>query len=1260
MRLPRPHSIALALALLAACPRRPASPTELLERAVAEASHPSAGSRALALAGFHAYLIGAEPALAAARFEQALAQDSSEPYALAGQLLLARRQEHPERELEAALALCERAPTHPLAAAGARRVQDLAGTSGSLDELILARVRAALGRGVPGETALLLRGALASVHAGRDQAPELTAALSEMGVPTTFTVLGPLSPFSFLTFDEATEPEQTGSLLGPFSGPFVAVTPRVLRFPDGRFSLEGEPPQGDVYLLAVDLEVPEEATYVVRTVSSAAHKGFLDGSLLFQRRSFARAQSLVSAAAVELTAGRHRLLLRLSRDQGSANLVAEVFRADGRPSRISFSAASGLAPSWSGVPRAELGSVYSDAQAFFAALEEEAGGALASYLAAFDGLERDRDGAKRLIEPLSRFFSSPAISSLRADLALEDPTLPTKVAHGRATRDLDAALERDRGEVHALLSTARLALEDGRHLEAAELVRRARAAHQPAGFPAVLMQARVELALGLEAQADATAAEAARLQPGLCEALSLRYELARRRDAVALADELLAALSLCPGSTARQAEHLKSRGELKAAAALYQTLLARAPAHLPTANSLLVLFFSLHRYQDARALLQALRSLWPRNAVLWKKAADVEELAGRPEEALAYREKALALDGGDLPLRRAVERARHGREPLQEYAIDGKAAIAAYEERPLSEGTGSAYVLDAAAVRAYPDGSTVDRIHIVQKALDQSGVSEVGEVTIPSGAYVLALRTIKADGTVLEPESIGGKDSISLPGVQVGDYVEYEYLQANPSRGPAQPGFTSSAFYFQVSNQPNHWSTYTVVAPRGMGLEVDAHNTGARRPEVRGEEEVFSHDERRVPPYIPEPDAPPSGNEYLPFVVAGAGQRGNEGLVMAYADGYLDRGQVSFELEELARAAAAGKEGREAVRAFYLAVMQKLTGRDAGLGTSAAASLAQGRGSRLWTLKAGLESLGIRARVAAVRPFRADPASYRFPTEALLPYLCLRVELPEETLWLDPLVRFAPFGELPEPAMGEREAYLFPEPGRPLEKVKTPAAPEPPGKEVALELALDAEGKLTGSGEETYFGFHAAQLAEALESVAPDQRDQALQSALARYFGGAELSNLKLEIRREVGAPLRVRYRFSAPRFARVEDEGKLVLGALTFPSQLGRRYVQLGSRRTPLYLDATEASRVRARLTLPAGYRVLSPEPELKTSGRFGRFLRREREEGGKLVIEEELRLGMARVPAAEYQDFARFAGEVDLIQARDLVIARSGGSER
>ncbi|HEX8822568.1 MAG TPA: DUF3857 domain-containing protein [Archangium sp.] len=1248
-------ALLLSASLLAGCAHT-SSPTEVLDRAATAAQKGTSEARTLALAGFHSWLVTGDPAAAQGRFDEALTKDPADPFALYGQHLLARRAAQPRRALDAALAVATRAPRHPLAVPSARYVLDLVGSSPALDDVILSGTQAALDAGATGEAAQLLRAVHVAILGMREDRAAQARVLKDMGAADTATLLGPFSPWHLLAFDDTTPPEKDGSLAGPFTGPFGQLVPRTLRAPDSRLDVAGEPATGDIYLLAVDAEVPEDGIYVARSVSASSHKVMLDGSPLMERRAFTRAAPTVATRPVRLAAGRHRLFIKLLKDQRAANVSFALARADGRPSGIRYTPASGPAPaSWGSAPKeAEAELVYPGAEDLAATLAKEAGPLLADFLAVRDGMGRDPDGAWRLMTRLQKGAQSPAILSLRAELAAQDRSIPSKVARGRATRDIETALSKDPGDVATLLLRAELALNDGQSTSALETVKKARAVVTPAGWPVHVLEARAALALEVESQAEESAEAALQAQPGLCEAQGLRYGLARRRDAVARTDELVASLAGCPGALSRAAEHARMRGDLERAAALYQEQLARNPGDVNTGLSLANAYVARRGFDEATSMLRALSALWPRNTQVLAKLADVRELAGDAAGALALREQALAIDGSNLSMRRALVRAKTGQEVLQAYAIDGRQAIKDYTANPGPEESAAVYVLDAAAVQVFPDGSVINRIHSIQKALEQSGVQEIAEVNLPSGAQVLALRTIKADGTVLEPESIEGKDTVSLPGVQVGDYVEVEYLQAESSRGPAQPGFTASEFYFRIADMPDHRATYTVVAPRGMGMKVDAHGLQVPAPVVKGDEEVFTYEVRKVPPFIPEPDSPPSAREYLPFVVVGAGTTGNDRLVAAYADAFLDKGALNWEVEAFAREAAEGKRGLEAVQALYGAVMKRFSGRDAGLTQSAASSVAQDRGSRLWLLKAGLEALGIPARVAAVRTFSVDPAEYLFPEESLLAYLAVRAEVPgEEPVWLDTTTRFAPFGELPESAMGQRDAYLLPEPGRALEKVKTPPLTQQLGKQVQLALEVDGKGVLTGKGEEVYSGFEAAQLAEALEAISGERRRQALQGAVGRYFSGAELTDLKLERTEAVGAPLTVRYTFKAPSFARV-DGNKLVLPPITMPAMLGRQYVQLSTRTTPLYLEDTEASRTQVTLTMPQGYRLADAQAQLKSESPFGRLQRTEKQEGRTLTIDESLRVERGRIPVKKYEDFAHFAGEVDLIQSRDLVLVK------
>ena len=288
------------------------------------------------------------------------------------------------------------------------------------------------------------------------------------------------------------------------------------------------------------------------------------------------------------------------------------------------------------------------------------------------------------------------------------------------------------------------------------------------------------------------------------------------------------------------------------------------------------------------ATLKDLMRLWPRAAYLYKRLADVREYAGARRRRWRCASRRCCWTAATSRCAARWSARKTGKELLQDYAIDGKAAIAAYEAEharrtPPPRTCWTRPPCRPSRTAPWSTASTPSR-----RRWSRTASQEIAEVTVPSGAQLLALRTIKADGTVLEPENIEGKDTISLPGVQVGDYVEVEYLLAESaaraprSRASPPPPSTSRSPTCRTT-----WSTYTVVAPKGTGMRVDAHGMKVPPPETKGDVEVFSYEARQVPPFIPEPDSPPSANEYLPFVMVGAGTTGNERVVCAYADAFL-------------------------------------------------------------------------------------------------------------------------------------------------------------------------------------------------------------------------------------------------------------------------------------------------------------------------------------------------------------------------------------
>jgi hypothetical protein len=1199
-----------------------------------------------ALAGWHRYLVEGDAAGAAKLFDGA----PDDAVGVAGQLELARRAlaVEPRAKLAERLALLD--PQGPLGRVGAHTLLDLVGQSPQLDGKLAASAVKVLAASPAVGVSFLCRLVVARVAMSvRSEGWEVR--FREGGAVTDFAVAGPFGALRALQFAEKFAPETAGTLADHYATPVGEVRTRSITFPSAEVRLHGEPDRGDIFYLASDVTA-RGGDYALLTVGSTAHAVFVDGQRAIVREP-GEVEGGQHAAAVTLSAGEHRLLLKLSRS-GGGQVALSLLRADGTAEDLHPRPATGLAPRGATATLdPSVRPIPVDAQGLQTALAPVLGDRVARFVAARDALPRDLEGTKALLAGLDPFPQTAPWLLLRAQATLSDGSLPDRTARGRAGRDLEAATTRDSTDAAGWLLRAGQA-RDGERLDDAQLfLSKAEAVTRS---PLVtLNQARLAVARGLDGPADAAARHTLDLFAGDCDALEMRYELARHRDAVAEADALNRELLACPHGLEHAADHARARADLAAAARAQQARLDRDPSSWRTAVDLVHVLASAKRYADAEKVLATQVAFWPRNAELHKRIAELKTLSGDDAAALVEKKAALALDGADLTLRRQLALAQ-GHELLDQFALDGRALIAEYEKAPRPEGAenaSSAYVLDLAGIEVLPDGTQLERIHTVAQALDQRGIPQLAEPHLPQGAVPLKLQTIKKDGRVLEPEALGDKEGVSLPNVQVGDYVEVEYLTVSPPRSPAEPGWASVPFYFRIADAPLYRSTYTVEAPAGTPVKVDAHNMEAPAPKVVGDKVVVHHEARRVPLFIPEPGAP-GGNEYLPFMQVGVGAGGAD-VLLPFADSVVGRDAVTLEVGQFARAAVGDKVGAEAVAALFAAVSERVKGEESDINDRASMSLARERGSRLWLLKGALKAVGIPAHVALVRPLAADPAPYLFPNSDLFTYPVLYVEpAASEPLWLDPSVRFGPFNELPEQVAGERDAVLLPGPGeKELRMLRTPPGKPPPPKTVKLQLTLSAEGDVEGQGEEIYAGFDAAFLRQALERYDESQRKQAVEVALARSFRGSVLDKLEVVGESKVNAPTTLRYHFTSPRFARVEGT-KLVLATPIFPAALGQRYVALAGRTTPLLIAGSEASATEIRIQLPAGFHATSTGAPASIQTPFGLYQRVARVEGQTLIVDEQARVNNGRVTPKLYPDFVRFTAAVDQAQQQQLELSR------
>ncbi len=1179
-----------------------------------------------------------------------------DPWARLAASLVARRVADVPAEAAQLVGLAVGAPDHPLAVIALRRLAELAEESPALARLVEDGLAAPLAAhrfaGLAAYRARVARIAAAEVLGEHER---VAALRTENGAVTAWTLAGPFGRRRALDFVEP-RPADSGVLPDAAPAP-LAGAPRPTRplpAPDGTVALEGEPAQGEVFYLAADATLARGGRYLVALGTSMSARLQIDGVLVHERRDFAAHLPAVVHVPISLAAGRHRVLVKVARTEDRAAFHLAFAREDGAPSDASWAPApaGSLAPP---APRPTPGTPVFGARSLAAALAPEAGAPLAALLAGMDAASVDRETAKALLaEAAAALPASATVRLARAIVIASDTTLDEQVARARAEAELREALSRDPGHVAARITLASLLRRTGRLDEADEVlavVAPPGAALPGRGAALALARARAADARGLVETAEALVAEAIAAGDG-CRALELGRDLAGRRRAVQVEDERARALAACRDGRERLAEHLRRRGDLAGAAAALAPVVRARPWALEPAFALAAVHVAAGEPGRAVEALRALRAIWPRSARIEKRLADALELAGDAAGARAARERALLDDGGDLPLRRALA-LEDGREVLDEWAEDAGSAIRAYEaaRRTRTDDTSSAMVLDAAAVEVHPGGALTERTHQVIHVLDPKGVEQFGEVSIPPGAEVLAVRTLKPDGRAVEPERVSkdGKGTISLAGLEPGDYVRFEFVRG--VRGDGE-GAVAERFFFRAEGSRLFRSTYVVAAPEGLGLEVEAHGMPAPTPVRERGRDVIRGTAADVPALVPEPNQPQPG-EILPYLHVGIGE-GREAVHRDLADALAGKARSTEEIRAYARRIRAEAGGGAPPAALARAAWARLSRDVLGSGGSfddASEVLSRGRGGRLFLLQAVLAELGVRARVAFVRPFAADPAPRRFPSRTGWSYPLLRIEAGGAPLWHDPALRMAPLGTIPSSVLG-CEALVVPEPGEPLELARTPErAPVEDRRELALRIALRADGGAELGGEDRFHGAMAAAVKGGIERLDATERRQVVEQMLARTFRGLSLSSVEVLGEEDPDAPFTLRWRGTVGALARAANGG-LVLDAAIEPARLGARYVQVAARTTPLVIGLPETIEQRIEVVAPEGFRP-EPAPAGAADGPFGSFTRSERTDGRTLVREERLALRRGRIAPERYADFAAFAAAVDHLQQRPVAFA-------
>jgi tetratricopeptide (TPR) repeat protein len=859
----------------------------------------------------------------------------------------------------------------------------------------------------------------------------------------------------------------------------------------------------------------------------------------------------------------------------------------------------------------------------------------------------------RLLKEVPRF--APAYLAA-AQLWSEDPTRPFRFARDRARRALERALALDPSLLRARYNLSNIALEADHPREALDRLSEGPAPRIPS-WRMAFARHQAYRSRGWEREAEEALATALKLNPEACPALEAEVTERRARHDLAGALRIAAQAATCRGGSDVYAETLRTSGDTAAAIREYRRLLRLEPHREIFASSLADTLLEAGDETGAVEVLTGLTRRAPRTVAYRLKLIDL--LAARGDEKGARRMIEEGL--GEVPESQELQRAESAlcargagsrtrcEEILDPFRLDGKEVIAAFDNggRRRAYDAPAVLVLDRTVTRVFPTGARLTLTHNIIQVLAKNGIDKWGEVKIPDGADVLVLRTVKADGTTREPEEILGKDTVSVPDLEVGDFVEFEYVDPSPPAAAFPGGFIAERFYFGSYDAPLDRSEYLVVTPAGMKVEVDSR--GAAPPAVLSHQaglDVRTFAAQKMPQLFAEPASTPFV-EYVPSVRLGSGvsfhtwQR-----FLADQERFAQRSNEALRTvaEEVTKGAATPE-----AKLFALDDWVRRHVRHGGpLDEPATAILERGEGNRVTLLAALARAVGLPSEVWLARPTRAAQLEGALPELEAYDQPVLHVAGVGPGLTIDPRFRHSATGFVAPGLRGARGLRLVAS-----EKAEFALVPASSSDERRMDItaALDRDGGAEIRVRETLTGWPALEWREGLERLAADRLGPEFeQHTLGFYFPGATLRSLEYHGKDEDRGPFTVEYRLFAPGYAQ-RIGGRLIFSA-PYPALLQRRYAGVADRRTPLQVDYVARTTARVRVTVPKGASVQAPRS--LHLAEVGEFQQAVTPTSDGFELQSRFALPEKRVAPNGYRAFVNFAAQVDGAEARAVEITR------
>lgn len=1027
--------------------------------------------------------------------------------------------------------------------------------------------------------------------------------------------------------------------------PLRGSVPHVLKTERHRcLTASKENTENGVFYVETFFETPAERDLLVAVQGAVAV--WVDDALVVERdlRQWGVWQRF--GGAVRVAKGRHRVLARVLNDASSIRLLNPDGTAAGLTTDTEDKKPYGLTPPAPLPDPNPIREIVERAAAGKPATETALVGALAAHVAHVEGMN---DVASALLEPyVTPKEAAPVALLMAARFARGDVAYPDQV---RRIREKELYGRAAAADPKLWYARAWLILDDAESRGLVEAVEplRALAADVPL-VPEVTEQlARVYSRLGWRAERMRALEDLAARFPDDHAALGLYASALEEDGSLAEADKVAARVKKLDPDAEVDLDRALARRDWKAAIAELRRIEKRRPDRKDMAARIANV---LMRSGDPSAAAEQLRKALeknPEDSATRLRIADRAYAEG--DTAALRRALAGALQAGSkgVEIREAVELIE-GASLLEPYRVDGRKVIRefeAWEKSGKHMDGNAARILDYAATWVHSDGSSEMLEHEILRMQSQEAVDKEAEQKPPDG-LVLRLRVIKPDGSILEPEPVAGKPTLTMPHLEVGDYLEIEHITATPSEGGKGRRYRGPHWFFREADKGYWRSEFVVVSPKDSEVEIET--VGQVPPPKMADKGPFVERRWRVDESPPAPEEPESPNprEFLPSVRVGWGVTLKDTL-LRYVDAASDETPLDPRLrrvaEEIVRGIPAQRRDARA-RAIHKFIGEEIQDGSDGDGRRVLTGRAGSRQSAFVYLS---RLLGIPVELALVKSRIAMPAVGKMSEVEVYDNVTLRLATEAGPRWLTVRDKFAPYGYVPAELRGQ-PAFRLVE-GTPRDT--TPALGAADGVRIKGKAVLAADGSATVELTHSFEGRMGIGMRAVFDRVAESKRSEFVETRLlAHNLPGARLRDLSIDNADDLAAPLVLRMRADVPQLARTAG-GQLVLKSL-FPVNIAQ-VASLAERQTPLLLASSSHVEVDFRIVAAEALRLPGtlPSGELRDGDRS--VLVRDAVEGRMIVLSRVVDIPAGRVmPGKDYARFVRFTQDADQLLEREISLGR------